>query len=107
VATLNDCEYCVSAHRRLARLRGATAEQVAALANFETGPFSEAEKAGFRYAALLHTSGHAVTDEAYAALSRHFEIAQIVELTAITAAFEMFPRINTALRIPVTPLPAC
>jgi alkylhydroperoxidase family enzyme len=30
---------------------------------------------------------------------------EIVELTAIAAAFEMFSRINSSLRIPVTPIP--
>jgi hypothetical protein len=29
----------------------------------------------------------------------------LIELTAVAAAFEFFPRFNTALRIPVTPLP--
>ena len=54
VASLNDCEYCVSAHRYLAAQRGAKPEQVAAYDSYETGPFTEKEKAGFRYADLLH-----------------------------------------------------
>ena len=105
VAALNRCEYCVVAHRRLAGLRGATPEQVASLENFESGPFTEKEKAGFRYANLLHGSGNAIDDAAYAALSEHFDFHEIVELTAVAAAFEFFPRINSALQIPVTPLP--
>jgi len=105
VAALNRCEYCVSAHRRLAEVRGATPEQVASLEAFESGPFTEKEKAGFRYAALLHGSGNAIDDQAYAALSEHFDLHEIVELTAVAAAFEFFPRINSALQIPVTPLP--
>jgi uncharacterized peroxidase-related enzyme len=105
VAALNRCEYCVSAHRRLAELRGATPEQLASLEDFESGPFTEKEKAGFRYAGLLHGSGNAIDDAAYAALSAHFSFQEIVELTAVAAAFEFFPRINSALQIPVTPLP--
>ena len=54
VAFFNDCEYCISAHRHLAAQRGATTDQVASYDSFETGPFSEKEKAGFRYASLLH-----------------------------------------------------
>jgi len=110
-ASLNRCEYCVSAHRYLALQRGATPEQVARIGDetgpdsFETGPFSEKEKAGFRYAGLLHISGHAVDDAAFAALGLHFSPEEIVELTAVAAAFEMFARINSALQIPVTPLP--
>jgi uncharacterized peroxidase-related enzyme len=110
VASLNRCEYCVSAHRFLAGQRGATPEQVASLDAFETdgferGPFTEKEKAGFRYAGLLHVSGHAIDDAAFAALRLHFGPEEIVELTALAAAFELFSRFSSALRIPVTPLP--
>jgi uncharacterized peroxidase-related enzyme len=110
VASLNQCEYCISAHRYLAGQRGATPEQVASLGetsadSFETGPFTEKEKAGFRYAGLLHISGHAIDDAAFAAVSAHFNTQEIIELTAVAAAFEFFPRFNSALHIPVTPLP--
>ena len=50
VAFLNNCEYCVSSHSYLAKLRGASPEQVAAVGNFETGPYTEREKLGFRAA---------------------------------------------------------
>ena len=105
VASLNECEYCISAHRYLAGKRGATPEQVAGYDAYETGPFTEKEKAGFRYADLLHISGHAIDDAAFAAVSAHFDSAELIELTAVAAAFEFFPRMNTALRVPVTPLP--
>jgi uncharacterized peroxidase-related enzyme len=105
VASLNDCEYCISAHRHLAVKRGASANQVDGYDNYETGPFSEKEKAGFRYADLLHASGHAVDDPAFAALRKQFSSQEIIELTAVAAAFEFFSRMNTALHIPVTPLP--
>lgn len=106
VASLNDCEYCISAHRHLAAKRGASAGQIANYNSYESGPFTEKEKAGFRYADQLHVSGHAIDNDAFAALSRHFNSQEIIELTAVAAAFEFFTRMNTALRIPVTPLPA-
>ena len=110
VAALNRCDYCISAHRYLALQRGATPEQIGSLGDttadtFETGPFTEKEKAGFRYAGLLHISGHAIDDDAHAAVSAHFNVEELLELTAVAAAFEFFPRFTTALRIPVTPLP--
>ena len=105
VASLNDCEYCISAHRHLAAKRGASPHQVAAYDHYESDAFTEKEKAGFRYADLLHVSGHAIDDQAFAAVSRHFSAQEIIELTAVAAAFEFFTRMNTALRIPVTPLP--
>jgi len=110
VAALNACDYCISAHRHLALQRGATQAQIDSIgeeaeSSFESGPFTEKEKAGFRYAALLHQSGHAIDDAAFAAVSAHFNAQELVELTAVAAAFEFFPRINTALRVPVTPVP--
>jgi len=105
VASLNRCEYCVSAHRLLAEKRGATFGQVASYDNFENGPFTEKEKIGFRFASLLHTSGHAINEAAFEAVRAHFTIPEIMELTAVAAAFEMFSRINSSLRIPVTPIP--
>jgi uncharacterized peroxidase-related enzyme len=110
VASLNRCAYCVSAHRYLALQRGATPQQVASLDdpdadNFERGPFTEKEKAGLRYAGLLHVSGHALDDAAFAAVNLHFSPQELIELTAVAAAFELFSRFNSALRIPVTPLP--
>jgi uncharacterized peroxidase-related enzyme len=105
VASLNRCEYCITAHRYLALKRGATLGQVASYDNFESGPFTNREKAGFRCATLLHQSGHAVNEAAFDAVGRYFSPQEIVELTAIAAAFELFSRFNSALRIPVTPLP--
>jgi uncharacterized peroxidase-related enzyme len=105
VASLNDCDYCISSHRFLARLRGATPEQIASYDSFEDGPFTEKEKTGFRYAGLLHESGHAIDDAAFAALSEQFGPREIIELTSVAAAFEFFTRFNSALHIPVTPLP--
>ena len=105
VASLNDCEYCISAHRYLAAKRGASPEQAASYDTYESGPFTEKEKAGFRYVDLLHVSGHAVDDGAFAALRKFYNGPEIIELTAVAGAFEFFTRMNTALRIPVTPLP--
>lgn len=104
IASLNRCEYCMSAHSYLALKRGATLGQVASYNDFEFGPFTAKEKAGFRYASLLHQSGHAINKAAFDEVSEHFCAEEIIELTTVAAAFEMFSRINSALRIPVTPL---
>ncbi len=104
VASLNRCEYCISAHRYLAAQRGATPSQVVSYDHFELGPFSDKEKAGFRYASLLHQSGHAINEAAFEEVSAYFSPQEIVELTAVAAAFEFFSRFNSALRTPVTPL---
>lgn len=105
VASLNTCEYCISSHKYLAKLRGATPEHIAHIDSYESGPFTEKEKAGFRYADRLHTSVHAIDESSYRAVRRHFNDQELIELTAVAAAFDFFPRFVSALNIPVTPLP--
>jgi uncharacterized peroxidase-related enzyme len=105
VASLNHCEYCISSHRFLARLRGASEQQVAAVDSYEDGPFTEKEKAGLRYADKLHRSAHAIEDVDYAEVKKYFSDKELIELTAVAAAFEFFPRFVSALKVPVTPLP--
>jgi uncharacterized peroxidase-related enzyme len=105
VAFLNNCEYCVSAHTYLARVRGASDAQIDGLHQYETAPFSQRERAGFRYADRLHTSAQAIDDALYAATKDHFDDREIIELTAVAAAFEFFPRFVSSLKIPVTPVP--
>lgn len=89
----------------MAKQRGATDEQVAALTDFENGPFDEAQKWGLRCAGRIHVGAERVGDEFYAGLKRHYSDPQIIELTAVAAAFEFFTRFVDTLRIPTTPLP--
>jgi uncharacterized peroxidase-related enzyme len=105
MAYLNQCEYCLSSHSYLARLNGASEAQVAGVASYEDAPFSEREKAGFRYADRFHASAHGVDDAVYSAAKAFFDDKQMIELSAVAAAFEFFPRFVNALAIPVTPLP--
>jgi alkylhydroperoxidase family enzyme len=58
--------------------------------------------AALRYAELMTESGHAVTDQAYAQLTPHWDEGQIVEITAVIGLFAYFNRFNDALRVPVT-----
>ena len=104
VALLNGCDYCISSHRFLAVLAGATPAQIEGLADPEDGPFSPAEKAGFAHADALHSSPH-IDDEQYVTTMQHFTQPQMLELTAVAAAFELLPRLVSSLNIPVTPLP--
>jgi alkylhydroperoxidase family enzyme len=94
----------MSAHSALARQKGASEEQVRAVGDFESGPFTEAEKLGFRYADRLHRSPLEIDDAFYASARNVFDDRQIIELTAVAAAYEYFTRFVDALRIPTTPL---
>jgi uncharacterized peroxidase-related enzyme len=99
-------EYAVKAHALSARQKGATDAQIAAArGDFESGPFTAAERLGFRAAERLHGSAAEITDAFFAELQQHFTDPQIIELVAAAAAFELFPRFVDALRIPITPAP--
>jgi uncharacterized peroxidase-related enzyme len=105
VAMLNNCEYCVSSHSYLAKLRGASPAQIDAVENFEVGPYTEREKLGFRAADRLHRSADEIDDAFYKQLQKEFTLPQIIELLATAAAFEFFPRFVSSLHIPTTPIP--
>lgn len=61
------------------------------------GEFTELERLVLEYAEAMTQTPPAVTDELAAALSRHLNEAQFVELTAIVAVENLRSRINAAL----------
>jgi uncharacterized peroxidase-related enzyme len=104
LSVLLGSEYAIKAHALSARQKGASDAQIAAArGDYENGPFTDAEKLGFRAAERLHRSAAEITDDFFATLQQHFTDAQIIELIATAAAFELFPRFVDALRIPITP----
>jgi uncharacterized peroxidase-related enzyme len=106
ISVLHDSAYAVSAHSLSARQKGATEAQIAAAkGDFERGPFSDAEKLGFRCAEHLHRSPKEIDDHLFAQLKTAYSDSQIIELIATAATFELFPRFIEALRIPTTPIP--
>jgi len=106
ISVMNESDYAISAHSLSARQKGASDAQISAVkGDFERGPFSEAEKLGFRCAERLHRSPHEIDDRFFAQLRSAYGDAQLVELFATASAFELFPRFIGALHIPTTPLP--
>jgi AhpD family alkylhydroperoxidase len=106
ISILNQSEYAIRAHNASAKKKGASDTQIAAVPDFESGPYSSREKLGFRLADRLHRGASAVDDAFYAELKSAFSDVELVELFLTAAAFEMFPRFIDGLQIPVTPLPA-
>jgi AhpD family alkylhydroperoxidase len=103
MSVLQGSLYAVTAHSLSARQKGATEEHIiASKADFESGPFTEAEKLGLRCADRLHHSASQIDDAFYAKLNTVYNDQQIIELVA-TAQSSFFPRFVDELRIPVTP----
>ena len=71
----------------LGRREGITEELVAALDDYEHGPFSDREKAALRYADQLYLDHHAVDRARWDELSRHFSEDELLELTWVLAEF--------------------
>ncbi len=106
LSVLLSSEYATKAHAISAKQKGASEAQIsAARGDYETGPFSAAEKLGFRAAERMHKSAAEISDDFYLELKQNFADEQIIELIATAAAFELFPRLVDALRIPITPAP--
>jgi uncharacterized peroxidase-related enzyme len=106
MSVLQGSIYAVTAHSLSARQKGATEEQISAIkADFESGPFTDVEKLGFRCADRLHHSASQIDDAFFARLKTVYNDQQILELVAAASVFEFFPRFVDALRIPVTPPP--
>ena len=65
--------------------------------DFESGPYSDAEKAAFAYARQLTLDAHSVDDALFARLRRHYDEGEIVEISAMAGLFNYFNRVNDAL----------
>jgi alkylhydroperoxidase family enzyme len=86
----------------LARRLGASDEQIAALRTGDLAVFGPSWAAAIAYGAHMTPTGGVVSGDAYAALSAHWDPAQVVELTAVAALFNYFNRFAIALEVPVT-----
>ena len=62
----------------------------------------EGWKLALQFGELITDSGHAVTDDDYRELAKHWSDAEIVELTLVAGLFSYFNRFNDALRVEVT-----
>ena len=95
-------EYEWAQHLKMARKCGVREAQIAALADWRnSSEFSEREKAALLLAEAV-TNG-SVSDAVYAAVSRHFDHAQFVELALVPAFYAMVARMLDAMRVQLEP----
>lgn len=67
--------------------------------DFESGAYSDAEKAALRYVETFCVNAQMITDATVDALRQHFGPAEIVELSILAAAMGGFASINVALNV--------
>ena len=84
----------------MGREQGVTEEKLMGLAAFEESDiYSEMEVVALRLATAMVQTSVEVSNELYAELKRHFDDAQIVELTSALAWENYRARFNHALKI--------
>lgn len=73
---------------------------MAALAEYETGPFSPREKAALRYADQMYVDHHAVDDARWADLRAHFTDDELFELSWAIVEFIALGKMISVLGVP-------
>jgi AhpD family alkylhydroperoxidase len=99
-ATLTHCEYCIDLGSQIARRSGLSDEQLLALPSYRTSAlFTDLEKLVLDYAVGMSRTPVEVSDALFAELRKHFDDAQLVELTHVIALENMRGRFNLALGV--------
>lgn len=107
VSALNRCTYCVVHHAPPALESGLTDAQLAAIENGRWDDehlFDAVERDLLRYVHQLSTRGGRVDESLHQAMRRHFDEAQLVELTVRAGMCEFFNRFNEAFQLDVEPV---
>jgi len=112
LANIHGCAFCNRSDTLAALAAGLSQQQVDALGNYETGPFTDREKAALALAdvmALTNPKGH-ITRALYARLRQHFTDGELVELGVIMAvlcgmakmifAYDLVEKMDTCPFIP-------
>jgi len=86
----------------LARRKGATDQQLDAVARGSYEPFEESWRAAFRYADAMTPTPGIVGDAVFAELASHWGPGQVIEITAVICMFNLFNRFAHALNVPIT-----
>jgi AhpD family alkylhydroperoxidase len=99
-ATLTHCEYCIDIGSQISRRWGLSDQELLALPLYQTSPlFSDLEKLVLDYAVGMSRTPVEVSDALFARLREHFDDAQLVVLTHLTALENMRGRFNLALGV--------
>jgi len=105
---LNQCEYCLDSHTKLARKLGWSADQITALNDAaESELFTPAEKAAIHLAEKMTLDSNHYSDAEFATLRSFYAEGEIIELMTAIGIFNYFNRFNNVLKMePTRPLSA-
>jgi len=94
---LNDCQFCTRSHESLMRQLGIAVDPIATVADDTVR--EEREQVALAYTDVVTRDSNRVDDALFARLRRHFDDAEIVELTYVIGLINMLNRFNNALGI--------
>ena len=102
---LNDCDYCRTHNTVLAQETGLTVEQIDAVeGDYQASDlFTAREKAAIRWAEAVTLNTAYRDDAAFEELQRHFTEPEILEVTWLSAYFNMSNRLQNSLRVDIEP----
>jgi uncharacterized peroxidase-related enzyme len=102
---LNECDYCRTHNTVLAQETGLSVEQIDAVAgDYQSSDlFTDREKAAIRWAEAVTLNTAYRDDAAFEELSKHFTEAQIMEVTWLSAYFNMSNRLQNSLQVDIEP----
>lgn len=101
---VNGCRYCYAHNTALGQAAGITHEEVIEISGndyLQSMTLSEREKTAVQWAEAVTQNTAAKRDDLFAAMKRLFTDAEIVELTFVSAMFNMINRLNDSLQLPI------
>ena len=100
------CQYCMAHTAGGALLHGVDPAKVEAVWDFRASPlYSEAEKVALDFAIAAAGQPNGVTEAMFAAMRKHWNENQIVEIAAVVAVFGFLNRWNDTMGTPLEPEP--
>ena len=101
---VNGCHYCYAHNTALGQAAGITHDEIIAMSSdayLESETLSDREKAAIQWAEAVTNNSAARNDELFERLKTLYSNAEIVELTMVSAMFNMINRLNDSLRVPI------
>jgi uncharacterized peroxidase-related enzyme len=102
---LNECDYCRTHNEVLAQETGLSVDQIDAVeGDYQSSElFTPREKAAIRWAEAVTINTAYRDDAAFAELQKHFTEPEILEVTWLSAYFNMSNRLQNSLRVDIEP----
>jgi uncharacterized peroxidase-related enzyme len=101
---VNGCKYCYAHNTALGAAAGITHDEIIELSSddyLQSKTLSDQEKAAVQWAEAVTRNTAATRDDLFAEMKRLFSDAEIVELTFVSAMFNMINRLNDSLQVPI------